>query len=49
MVVERELEEILAHDNGMRRQLSTTFALALFLLGTIAAGAWYLARDRERA
>ena len=48
VIVERELEEILATDSAMRHQLSATFAIALLLLGVIAAAAWRFMRGPER-
>ncbi len=48
VVVERELDELLSADRALRNRLSATFAIALLVLGVIAAAAWRLARYPER-
>jgi hypothetical protein len=49
VVVERELDEILAADRALRHRVSATFATALLALVLIALLAWRLLRDPERA
>ena len=49
VVVERELDEILALDASLRGQVSATFTLALLGLALIALGAWRLGRGTGRA
>ncbi len=49
VVVERELDEILAADGALRHRVSATFAVALLALVLIVLGAWRLGRDPESA
>ncbi len=49
VVVERDLDEILSADRGLRRQLSAVFAITLALLAAIVGGTYHLVRRWEHA
>ncbi len=49
VVVERELDEVLSADRGLRRQLSAVFAVTLALLAAIVGGTYHLVRRWEHA